>query len=165
MRYLTLGAAVCCVFLAAPVYAQAPDPQLIAPITKFLDAFNKGDTAAAAATHATDADLSIIDEVPPFHWQGAQAFQTWSADLGRDEKKRGVTDGKVTIRAATRVETDGATAYVIVPATYTFKEKGVAMSETAQMTFLLKKGASGWLIHGWTWTGSKPQKAATATPK
>ena len=163
MRYLTLGAAVCCVLLGAPVYAQAPDPQLMAPITKFLDAFNKGDAAGAAATHAAEADLSIIDEVPPFHWQGAQAFQTWAADLERDEKKRGVTDQKVTLRAATRVETDGATAYVIVPAAYTFKEKGVAMRETAQMTFMLKKAATGWLIHGWVWTGGKAQKIASAT--
>jgi hypothetical protein len=28
------------------------------------------------------------------------------------------------------------------------------------MTFVLKKGPTGWLIHGWTWTGPKPQKAA-----
>jgi hypothetical protein len=34
------------------------------------------------------------------------------------------------------------------------------MREAAQMTFALKKGASGWLIHGWTWTGPKPQRAA-----
>ena len=83
----------------------------------------------------------------------------------RDEKKRGVTDQKVTLRTATRVETDGATAYVIVPAAYTFKEKGVAMRETAQMTFMLKKGATGWLIHGWVWTGGKAQKAASVTQK
>jgi len=24
------------------------------------------------------------------------------------------------------------------------------------MTFVVKKGASGWPIHGWTWTGPKP---------
>jgi len=47
-----------------------------------------------------------------------------------------------------------------VPAVYTFKEKGVAMSESAQFTFTLQKDASGWLIHGWTWTGPKAAKAA-----
>jgi hypothetical protein len=30
------------------------------------------------------------------------------------------------------------------------------MREAAQMTVVLKKGAGGWLIHGWTWTGPKP---------
>ena len=52
---------------------------------------------------------------------------------------------------------------MIVPSTYTYKQKGVAMRETAQMTFTLKKGANGWLIHGWTWTGPKAQKVAAAT--
>ena len=81
------------------------------------------------------------------------------ADLGAADAKRGVTDQKVVIGAPTRVEVEGASAYVIVPATYTFSEKGVAMQAASQMTFVVKKGASGWLIHGWTWTGPKPTKA------
>jgi hypothetical protein len=159
MRHLslTLGLLIS-VCVSSAVRAQPPDPQLMAPINKFLDSFNKGDAAGAAATHAAEADLVIIDEVSPYLWRGAQAFQTWAGDLERDEKKRGVSDGKVTLGAATRVETDGVSAYVIVPSTYSFKQKGVAMRETAQMTFALKKGASGWLIHGWTWTGKRAQK-------
>jgi hypothetical protein len=89
MRYLTLGAIVClCVGVGAAAQAQATDPQLMAPITKFLEAFNKGDMAGAAATHAAEADLAIIDEVPPYLWRGAQAFQTWAADLTSDDKKK-----------------------------------------------------------------------------
>ena len=38
-----------------------------------------GDVAGAAATHAAEADLVIIDEVPPFLWRGSQAFQAWAA--------------------------------------------------------------------------------------
>jgi hypothetical protein len=131
----------------------------MAPINKFMEAFNKGDAAGAAATHAAGADLVIIDEVAPFLWRGPQAFQAWAADLARDEKKRSVTDQKVTLGAATRIETDGTAAYVVVPSVYTYKQAGVAMRETAQMTFSLKKSAAAWLIHGWTWTGPKPKKA------
>jgi len=159
MRYLMIGVVVWS-FMGAPASAQTPDAQLMAPIQKFIDSFNKGDTAGAAATHAAGADLTIIDEVPPYLWRGAQAFQTWSADLESDAKKRGITDPQVTIGAATRTETNGDQAYVVVPAVYTFKERGVAMREAAQMTFMLKKGQGGWLIHGWTWTGPKP----TAVP-
>jgi ketosteroid isomerase-like protein len=143
--------------------AAAADPQLAAPIQKFIDSFNKGDAAGAAATHAAGADLSITDEVPPYLWRGPQALQTWSADLEADAKKRSITEPAVTISAATCEETNGDQAYVVVPAVYTFKEKGVAMREAAQFTFVLKKGASGWLIHAWTWTGPKP-KAAAAKP-
>lgn len=166
MRHLILGAIISFfVSMGSAAQPQTIDPQLVAPINKFIEAFNKGDMAGAAATHATTADLVIIDEVPPFLWRGAQAFQAWAADLEADAKKRGITDQKVTLRAPTRAETSGADAYVIVPAVYAFKEKGVDMRETAQMTFTLKKDADGWLIHGWTWTGPKPQKASGTAKK
>jgi hypothetical protein len=98
--------------------------------------------------------------VSPCPWRGPQAFQTWGADLESDAKKKGITDQVVTIRAATRDETTGDQAYVVVPAVYTFKEKGVAMREPAQFTFVLKKSAGGWPIHGWTSTGPRPTAAA-----
>lgn len=161
MRYLTLVTFVCA-FMVAPAGAQAPDPQLVAPIQKFIDSFNKGDMAGAMATHAAGADLAIIDEVPPFIWRGPKAFQAWSTALDAASKQGGITEQMVTIKAPTRTESTADSAYVIVPAVYTYKEKGVGMREAAQMTFTLKKGASGWLIHGWTWTGPKPQRAATA---
>jgi len=158
MRHLSLGAALC-LALGAP--AGAADAQLMAPIQKFMDTFNKGDMAGAAATHAATADLTIIDEVPPFHWRGEQAFQTWAADLDADGKKKGMSDMAVAVSAATREETSGDRAYVVVPAVFTFKQGGVAMRENAHMTFVLRKGAEGWLIHAWTWTGPKaPQRVA-----
>jgi hypothetical protein len=163
MRYLSVGALVCvCLGLASTGQAQAPDPQVVAPINTFLEAFNKGDAAGAAATHAATADLVIVDEVSPYVWHGAQAFQSWAADLERHDKAEGVTDQHVALGAVTRVESDGTQAYVIAPSVYTFKQKGVAMRAAAQMTFTLKKGASGWLIQGWTWTGPKARKVAAA---
>ena len=131
MRHLTLGAILFVLAGVGPaVQAQTTDPQMMAPINKFIDAFNKGDMAGAAATHASEADLAIIDEVPPFLWRGAEAFKAWGADLDRDAKKQGITDPKVSIAAATRVEMDGDAAYVVVPAVYTFKQAGVAMRES-----------------------------------
>jgi hypothetical protein len=88
----------------------------------------------------------------------------WAADLERRDKAEGVTDQHVALGAATRVESDGTQAYVIAPSVYTFKQKGVAMRAAAQMTFTLKKGASGWLIQGWTWTGPTPRKAPAPKP-
>jgi hypothetical protein len=98
--------------------------------------------------------------VAPYVWHGPQAFEEWSAALGTDSEKKGITEQAVAISAPTREEVDGDRAYVIVPAVYTFKERGVAMREAAHMTFVLRKGADGWLIHGWTWTGPKPERVA-----
>jgi ketosteroid isomerase-like protein len=161
VRVLALGVMLSGVLLGATVSAQTPDPQVMAPIRTFADTFNKGDVAGAAATHSAAADLVIIDEPPPFVWHGAQAFQAWVNDLATDEKARGITDQHVDIGKPSRVEIKGDSAYVVAPSVYSFKEKGVAMRESAQMTFVLKKEASGsWLIHGWTWTGPRASRAA-----
>ena len=81
MRYLVLGA-LACLLMTTPAYAQATDPAVVAPITTFIAAFNKGDVAGAAATHAAVADLVIVDEVAPYVWHGAKAFHAWVDDLG-----------------------------------------------------------------------------------
>ena len=164
MRILAVAALVWCVG-GAPASAQTADADVMAPIQKFIDSFNKGDVAGAAATHAATADLVIIDEVPPYAWHGAKAFQTWSADLESDAKKNGITEPKVTLGAVTRIEKNGDQSYVVVPTVYTFKQRGTAMREAAQMTVVLKKGPTGWLIHGWTWTGPKPRPAAGSGKK
>jgi SnoaL-like domain len=153
MQRLIVGL-LCVIGLTAVAAAATPTDELTAPIVLFIDAFNKGDAAVAAAAHVAN-DLVIIDEVPPFSWQGPDAFSAWNDDLASDAATNGITDQLVTLAAATRVESSGARAYVVVPAVYTFKQKGVAMRESAQMTFALRKEAAGWRIGGWTWTGPR----------
>ena len=52
------------------------------------------------------------------------------------------------ISNSSREETSGDRAYVVVPAVYTFKERGKAMREQAQFVFALPERRAGWLIHG-----------------
>jgi ketosteroid isomerase-like protein len=144
--------------VAPAAHAQTTDPEVMAPITKFMETFNKGDVAGAASTHAADA--VIVDEVPPFEWRGQGAFQAWAGDLAAYDKKNGISDEHVAISAATRTEVDGDRAYVIAPAVYTFKQGGASMRASSQMTFALKKESTGWMIQAWTWTGPKAKKAA-----
>lgn len=157
MQRLIVGF-ICAIGLAATVGAASPNDEMTAPIHRFMDAFNKGDAAAAAAAHVEN-DLVIIDEVPPYVWQGRDAFKSWNRDLASNDQKLGITDEFVTLGETTRVESSGDRAYVVVAAVYTFKQKGVAMREPAQMTFSLRKEPTGWRISGWTWTGPKPQPA------
>jgi len=158
MRKLMVGAALA----LCAANAGATDEKPFATVQKFIDSFNKGDAAAAAATHSATADLAIVDEVAPYQWNGPQAFQAWATALEADSRKNGITNASVAISAPTRELVSGDQAYLIVPSVYSFKQGGKPMSEKAQMTVSLRKGASGWLIHSWTWTGPNPKPAAVA---
>ena len=137
--------------------ALAANAQLEAPIHQFIDSFNKGDAKAAAATHL--ASPVIVDEVPPHVWVGPKAFASWAADLDKNDKATGISEEVVTLGKVVREVNSGATAYVVIDAVYTFKQKGVAMREPAQMTYALKRTKSGWKIAAWSWTGPDPVPA------
>ena len=92
------------------------------------------------------------------YWPVRLWHEGW-LDLMADDAKAGVTGESVAISAPTRVEIEGENAYVVVPAVYSFKDHGAAMSESAQMTYALHKGAAGWKIAAWTWTGPRASPA------
>jgi hypothetical protein len=138
-------------FATTAFAADAASP--LAMVHQFIDNFDKGDIKAAAATHA--AEVSIIDEVPPYQWQGRDAFKTWLDDLTKHDTAAGVTDGNVKLGDAIREEVSGEHAYVVVASDYSFKEKGVAKHEPSQMTFALRKEKDGWRIAAWTFAGPK----------
>jgi ketosteroid isomerase-like protein len=138
-------------FLASISAASANDAVVDATISQFAAAFNKGDMKTAKALHV--ASPTIIDEVPPHLWSGPNAFDSWSAALAKSEAAEGKSGGQVAVGTPTREIVSGDHAYVIAPTTYTFKQKGVTMRETAQFTFVMAKEASGWKVATWTWTG------------
>lgn len=149
MKSAMIAAAGVMMFWGMP--ALAKDAAVEAPIYQFVDAFNKGDIAAAAATHAGDAH--ITDELAPYFWGGHDVVKRWADDYAKDATAKGLTNPKVALGAVTRELVTGDRAYVVMPSTYSFTLKGVAMAESAQMTFALKKLDSGWKIVAWTWTG------------
>ena len=134
---------------AGPAFAADKD-DVMTQIRQFVDGFNKGDVKSALATCAEQT--SIIDEFPPYEWHGAGACQTWANDFDAFVKKSGIADAKVTLGKPRHVDVSGDRAYVVVPANYTFRQKGKAVKETkATMTLALHKGAAGWRITGWSW--------------
>jgi ketosteroid isomerase-like protein len=145
----TLFALVFAAVVAAPAVAQ--DPAIMATITKFADAFNKGDEKSAAAACADQT--MIVDEFPPYHWSGSGTCASWMAAWDADATKNGITDAVVTLHAPMHVDASGDVAYVVVPADYAFKQHGKPVKESRSMlTVVLQKGATGWLIVAWTWS-------------
>ncbi len=149
--------ALAAILLFAPL-ALAAGPDVTTPIRQFIDGFNTGDVKSAYAAYAS-GDINIIDEFAPHRWTGPHAAQDWAADYDKHAKATGVSDGSVKYGAPTRTEIEGDLAYVVIPTVYNYKEKGKAVTEEGQMTFVLHTEAGAWKISAWTWTGVKPHPA------
>ena len=150
-----LAGILCLALLSGGVaYAASPGDDAVATIHTFIDAFNKGDMKTAGATH--EADVAIIDEVPPHQWHGPGALQAWAGDLMKSAAAAGQSDEQVVLGRTIRAQVDGDTAYVVMEASFNYKEHGQPVAEPAQMVFALRQEAGGWKISAWAWSGTVP---------
>ncbi len=140
-------------FLVVFSHAQTPgsaQTAVLVSVRQFVDGFNKGDTKTLLAACADQT--SILDEFPPHEWHGTGACAKWVSDFDADAKKNGITDGVVTLSNPSHVDITADHAYVVIPANYTFKQKGRPVSEVGSIiTLTLQKSQSGWRITGWSW--------------
>src|SRR5262250_2432240 len=77
-----------------PAFAADKDDVMV-PVKKFIDSFNKGDVKRALVTCAEQT--SIIDEFPPHEWHGPGACATWANEFAADAQKNRITDGVVSL--------------------------------------------------------------------
>src|SRR5258708_30355324 len=139
--------------LVALSHAQTPgsaQTAVLASVRQFVDSFNKGDTKTLLAACADQT--SILDEFPPHEWHGTGACAKWVGDFDADARKNAITDGVVTLSNPSHVDITADRAYVVIPANYTFKQKGKPVSEIGSIiTLTLQKSQSSWRITGWSW--------------
>jgi len=145
--------------------AAGPAEDATSFVTTIMDQFNGGDAKAFVAAHADDA--LIIDEFGRHIWTGKGSAQRWLDDYSADSKAKGVTGGRVDYGKPMQANSDGATAYIVLPTTYRFMQNGQKMAAGGSMTFVVKKAGGGWKIASWTYSGetSAPEKEAKATPE
>jgi ketosteroid isomerase-like protein len=127
----------------------ATDP--MAAIGHYLNAFNRSDGDGMAAMF-TDTG-SILDGMAPHVWQGPTATQDWYRDVLIEGKQHGASDYAVTVGEPLHNNITGDSAYVVVPASMTFKVQGQQVTQTgALFTVALRKRAEGWRIAAWAWS-------------
>jgi hypothetical protein len=120
-------------------------------VKAFIDGFNKGDVKAALATCASPS--SVVDEFPPYAWQGPTGCADWAGDFDANAKKEGITPGDVTIAKPRHAEVKGDRAYLVLPAKYAYTLKGKKITQKgATFTVALQKQAGAWKITGWAWS-------------
>jgi ketosteroid isomerase-like protein len=151
MAVLALAAALC----GGPAMAQSDADAALATVQKFGEAINKADFKTAIELQTPD--VAIIDEVPPHHWSGSGAAVAWLNSWNAFATAGGVTGQMMAWGQDARVELEGDHAYVTRPGVFSFKRKGVEVSEHGMLGAALVKTAAGWRISAWTWAGSTPK--------
>ena len=122
----------------------------MATVRQYIDTFNREDSKAMAAAFATQG--SILDGMAPHVWQGPTAAQDWYRDVLLEGEHAGASGYFVTLDEPRHVDVTGDSAYVVAPATMTFKVNGTQVTQSgAIFTVALRKLADGWRIASWAW--------------
>ena len=154
---LVLSAIAACLLTAGPASA-GPAEDATATVTATLDKFNAGDIEAFFAAHRDGA--LIIDEFAPYVWGGAGSAQTWAGDYMKDAEARGISGGRMDYGKPIHATSNGSSAYIVLPTTYHFTQKGTKMSAAGSMTFVMNRVGGAWKIASWTYSGAEPTPAS-----
>lgn len=124
--------------------------EAVAVVGRYIDAFNAGDADAMAACFAVPG--TILDGMAPHLWHGPTAAKDWYRDVLVEGEHLGASGYHVTLGAPLHANVTGDAAYVVSPATMTFKLKDQHVTQSgALFTTALTKEAGNWRIAAWAW--------------
>jgi hypothetical protein len=114
----------------------------MAVVRHYIDAFNKGDAKGMAATFAVPG--SILDGMAPHLWQGPTAAEDWYRDVLSEGKQHDTSNYFVTVDEPLHNDVTGDSAYIVFPATMTFKLGGTQVTQSgAIVTMALRSSPKG----------------------
>jgi len=119
-------------------------------VQEYIDAFNTGDGEAMSASFANPG--SILDGMAPHVWQGPTASADWYRDVLLEGEQHGASGYFVTLGEPLHNNITAESAYVVVPASMTFKVQDQQIVQNgAVFTVALRKLADDWRIASWAW--------------
>ncbi len=123
-------------------------------VASMVDAVNRGDLAAATA--AFTAEPVIVEDIPPFRWQGRSAVADWLAAMGDTALQLGVITVIMELGRQGRTEIAADRAYALFSGHLHMSLPGGELAANGQLTFVLEHGTSRWLIDTLVWSGGLP---------
>jgi hypothetical protein len=147
-----LAAAAMTIIFALAISAEsafaAEKDEVVAAVHQYLATMDKPETMC-------DSHVSILDEFPPHEWHGPTACAEWWKAYNAFNEKSGITDTHGDLGTPWTVEVTGDRAYFVAPMTYTCKQHGKPVKETASFAVSLKRTQTGWRITGWAFSKQK----------
>jgi hypothetical protein len=122
-------------------------------VTNWLDRFN--DPNAVEAGLAQDA--VIVDEFAPYLWSGHNAPQRYLTDLGKLGAATESSGVRFDHAAPIRAESNGNSAYIVLPTILRLEVGGKALSAAGQSTFVMTRSGGAWKIASWTYSAPQPK--------
>jgi len=132
---------------AGSAFAAEKD-DVVAAVHRYLANLDKPETTSAMC----DSYVSILDEFPPHEWHGPTACADWLTAYNAYNEKSGITDGESPLGTPWTVEVTGDRAYFVAPMTYTYKQHGKPVKETATFAVALRRTQAGWRITAWAYS-------------
>lgn len=119
-------------------------------VRRYIEAFNRADVDAMAACFAPNG--SILDGMAPHVWRGESAARDWYRDVLVEGEHLGAEGYQVTLEPPLHADVTGDAAYVVCPATMSFRLRGAPVVQTgAVFTTALRAIDGDWRIAAWAW--------------
>lgn len=152
-KILALAGLLLTACLAAGGAAQAAEPEearVFSVLQAVADAWNQGNTLPSASFEAA---LTIVDDTPPYLFQGPDAVADW-IEAYRKDQPRSSDDSKTSLHflPPRAIEINGARAYVAVPSEWAVEQDRRTNVLHGTVTVVLDRVGEDWRIATWVWT-------------
>jgi ketosteroid isomerase-like protein len=146
---------VCLAFAVACIAPASADPagSVMATVNGALAQTN-ADNAAALNSYFTPTSV-VVDDLPPFVWNGANAAERWWSQLDAFMKTAHIVALHATSAAPTRIVVVSDHAYVVVPLTIASLVNGKPVRHRGYWTLVLQRVSGTWKIASATFS-SRP---------
>jgi ketosteroid isomerase-like protein len=146
---ITLMIAVAFAINSASTFA-SDKTDVVDAVNRYLSNLDENKIQTAVAM--CEPDVAILDEFPPHAWHGPTACADWWKGLLAYNEKSGITDGDAILGKTWTVDVTGDRAYFVAPMTYTYKQNGKPVKESASFAVALKRTPAGWHIASWAYS-------------